>query len=90
MALLHINNPTKRVGVARELFESIGLADEGITLKSPDVRSPFHSPVSVKRITSSTDFSSKEHPRRAASSALSTIEPETTRRRRDSLGKVSA
>ncbi|CAL9100044.1 unnamed protein product [Musa acuminata var. zebrina] len=87
MALLHINNPTKRVGVARELFESIGLADEGITLKSPDVRSPFQSPVSVKRITSSTDFSSKEYPRRAASSALSTIEPETTRRRRDSFGK---
>ncbi|URE00171.1 hypothetical protein MUK42_20830 [Musa troglodytarum] len=86
MALLNINNPTKRVGVARELFESIGLADEGITLKSPDVRSPFHIPVSVKRITS-TDFSNREYPRRAASSALSTIEPETTRRRRDSLGK---
>ncbi|RZS08089.1 hypothetical protein BHM03_00039020 [Ensete ventricosum] len=86
MTLLNINNPTKRVGVTRELFESIGLADEGITLKSPDVRSPFHSPDSVKRIISA-DFSSKDYPRRAASSALSTTEPETTRRRGDSLQK---
>ncbi|XP_074561891.1 nuclear pore complex protein NUP214 isoform X2 [Curcuma longa] len=87
MDLLKLNDTsTRRTGVARELLESIGLADEGIILKSPIAKSPFRTPDSTKRI-SFIDTSSEGRLKRASTSALSNIEPGTTRRRRESLEK---
>lgn len=87
--LLKLNDTsTRRTGVARELLESIGLTGEDITLKSPIAKSPFHTPDSMKRI-SFIDTSSEGRLKRASTSALSNVEPGTTRRRRESLERVS-
>ncbi|XP_042380619.1 nuclear pore complex protein NUP214-like isoform X1 [Zingiber officinale] len=87
MDLLKLNDTsTRRTGVAKELLESIGLAGEDITLKSPIGKNAFHTPDSMKRI-SFIDTSSEGRLTRASTSALSNIEPGTTRRRRESLEK---
>nr|XP_019710428.1 nuclear pore complex protein NUP214 isoform X2 [Elaeis guineensis] len=88
MAMLNINSPSvKRASVTTELFESIGLAYEADAFQSPDTRRIGLASDSGKRISPLTVTSSNEHPRRSTLSALKGSEPETTRRRRDSLDK---
>ncbi|KAG1371445.1 putative nuclear pore complex protein NUP214 [Cocos nucifera] len=89
MAMLNINSPSvKRASVTTELFESIGLAYEADAFQSPDMRRIGLASDSVKRTSPLTVTSSNERPRRSILSALKGFEPETARRRRDSLDKV--
>ncbi|XP_026661439.2 nuclear pore complex protein NUP214 isoform X2 [Phoenix dactylifera] len=88
MTMLNINSPSvKRASVTTELFESIGLAHEADAFQSPDTRRIGLAPDSVKRISPLTFTSSNERPRRSTLSVLKGFEPETARRRRDSLDK---
>lgn len=89
MAVLNINSPSvKRTSVTTELFESIGLSHEADAFLSPDTRRIGLASDSVRRFSPLTVTSSNEHPRRSTLSALKGFEPETARRRRDSLDKV--
>ncbi|OVA13799.1 Nuclear pore complex protein [Macleaya cordata] len=86
MAVLKIESPTvKRQNVAKELFESIGLPYDGDSFNSPDVKKGGHTPDSIKKLPfSSCGATTKEQSRR---SAMKNFEPETARRRRDSLDR---
>ncbi|KAF6163882.1 hypothetical protein GIB67_024737 [Kingdonia uniflora] len=88
MDLLHIESqPVKRQSVAKELFESIGLAYSGDSYSSPDLRKSVCTPDATKKLPFSS-CSSIEEPRRNPSSAMKISEPETARRRRDSLDRI--
>lgn len=88
MAILNIRfPPTKQTNVTKELFASIGLPYNGDEIyNSPDVKKMANKLDSVKGFSPSLR-STKERPMKNALTALK--EPETARRRRDSLDKVS-
>lgn len=90
MAVLNIESPSmKQKSVAKELFESIGLAYDGDSFNSPDVKRGGYSPDPIKKLPfSSCSTAIKEQFRRNPSSAMKSHEPETARRRRDSLDWV--
>ncbi|KAJ8618612.1 hypothetical protein MRB53_014798 [Persea americana] len=86
MAVLNIESPpVKKQGAAKELFESIGLPYDGDSFQSPDAKRADLTPDSSKKLPLSLFSAIKEHPRRNVSGSLKGIEPETARRRRDSL-----
>lgn len=83
--MLNICSPTvKRGSVTRELFESIGLAHEANMFHSPDVKRPSFATDSLKGVSSSM----KECQKRSSLGSAKVFEPETARRRRESLDKV--
>ena len=89
MAVLNIESPpVKKQGAAKELFESIGLPYDGDSFQSPDAKRADLTPDSSKKLPLSLFSAIKEHPRRNVSGSLKGIEPETARRRRDSLDTV--
>lgn len=89
MAVLNIESPpVKKQGAAKALFESIGLSYDGHSFQSPDAKTAGLAPDSTKKFQLSSLSAIKELPRRDASGSLKGIEPETARRRRDSLDRV--
>ncbi|PHT54940.1 hypothetical protein CQW23_03426 [Capsicum baccatum] len=84
MTDLSIDSPAKRQNVRKELFETIGLSYDGASYKSPvrekDVNTPFNKELSVF-------LAAKERSRRKQTSPMKSSEPETARRRRDSLDR---
>ncbi|KAI3862828.1 hypothetical protein MKW98_008668 [Papaver atlanticum] len=85
MTELKIESPVKkRQSKTKELLESIGLPYDVDSFNSPDVKRGGRSPDSIKKLSfSSHSFNSKEQFR----SATKNVEPETARRRRDSLDR---
>ncbi|KAF8398618.1 hypothetical protein HHK36_017549 [Tetracentron sinense] len=88
MDVLSIESPSvRRKSVAKELFETIGLAYDGDSFNSPDGRKDDHTP-SVKTLPFSSCIAAMKDPsRRNLSSDMKSSEPETLRRRRDSLDR---
>ncbi|XP_072960427.1 nuclear pore complex protein NUP214 isoform X2 [Typha angustifolia] len=81
IATLKISSPSvKRGTVAKELFESIGLGHETSAFQSPDIKRPSFAPDSL-------NSSRKEYPRRSSPGSIKGFEPETARRRRESLDR---
>ncbi|KAF5187282.1 Nuclear pore complex protein [Thalictrum thalictroides] len=83
MAVLNVESPSaKRKFVAKELFESIGLAYDGDSFKSPNVKMAVQSQDSVKKLPyPSYSAAIKDQSRRNPISVMKTSEPETARRR---------
>ncbi|KAJ6798678.1 nuclear pore complex protein NUP214 [Iris pallida] len=87
MSVLNINSPpVKRQSFAKELFDSIGLPHEASDFHSPDSKTLGPTPDSIER-TSASSNAIEKYQRKYKSSALKSFEPETARRRRDSLGR---
>ncbi|MCL7022947.1 hypothetical protein MKW94_015008 [Papaver nudicaule] len=86
MTELKIVSPVKkRQSVTKELLESIGLPYDVDSFNSPDVKRRGRSPDSIKKLPfSSCSFNTKEQFKK---SAMKNVEPETARRRRDSLDR---
>ncbi|MQL77802.1 hypothetical protein Taro_010229 [Colocasia esculenta] len=89
MAVLNINSPpSKRQSITKELLESIGLDYDADSFQSPDPKRAAYSPDSSKKsLFPSSSRQAKEHTRRSTQSTLMTYEPESSRRRRDSLDR---
>ncbi|XP_042481599.1 nuclear pore complex protein NUP214 isoform X2 [Macadamia integrifolia] len=89
MAVLNIESPSaKRQNVAKELFESIGLEYDGDSFDSPNVKRAIYPPDPVKKLPYSLCGTAvKQQSRRIPSNAKRSYEPETVRRRRDSLDR---
>ncbi|KAF8035351.1 hypothetical protein BT93_C1397 [Corymbia citriodora subsp. variegata] len=83
MSVLSIESPSVKQNVKKELFDEIGISYDA-SFCSPDVTKVSKSP-GDKKITLSDTVASKDHSRRNQTSALKPSEPETARRRRDSL-----
>ncbi|KAK4737382.1 hypothetical protein R3W88_001079 [Solanum pinnatisectum] len=85
MTDLSIDYPAKGQNVRKELFETIGLSYDGASYKSSVrenvVNTPFNKELSVF-------LAVKERSRRKQTSPVKSSEPETARRRRDSLDRV--
>ncbi|KAJ4970400.1 hypothetical protein NE237_003499 [Protea cynaroides] len=89
MAALNIKSPSaKQQSVAKELFESIGLAYDGDSFNSPDIKRAVDPPDPVKKLPFSLCSTAvKQQSRRITSNAIKSYEPETARRKRDSLDR---
>lgn len=85
MTDLSIDSPAKGQNVRKELFETIGLSYDGASYNSPvrekAVDTPFNKELSAI-------LAVKERSRRKQTSPVKSSEPETARRRRDSLDRV--
>ncbi|KAL5994998.1 hypothetical protein ACLOJK_025056 [Asimina triloba] len=91
MSTLNIESPpVKKKSVAKELFESIGLHYDGDGFQSPELKRSFRTPESIKKLSLSSFSAIKEQSRKNMSSSLKGVEPETARRRRDSLDRSLA
>ncbi|XP_027770395.1 nuclear pore complex protein NUP214 isoform X5 [Solanum pennellii] len=84
MTDLSIDSPAKGQNIRKELFETIGLSYDGASHKSPArekaENTPFNKELSVF-------LAVKERSRRKKPSPVKSLEPETARRRRDSLDR---
>ncbi|KAJ8574010.1 hypothetical protein K7X08_010521 [Anisodus acutangulus] len=84
MTDLSIDSPAKGQNVRKELFETIGLSYEGASYNSPvrgkAIDTSFNKELSVS-------LAVKEQSRRKQTSHVKSFEPETARRRRDSLDR---
>ncbi|XP_077245529.1 nuclear pore complex protein isoform X2 [Tasmannia lanceolata] len=88
MAVLNIDSPpVKQQRIAKELFATIGLAYDGEISQSPDVKKCDHTRDFFRKFPLSSFSSIKEHSRRNTSNVLKGFEPESARRRRDSLDR---
>ncbi|KAL3850357.1 hypothetical protein ACJIZ3_012239 [Penstemon smallii] len=85
MAVLSIE-PSGKQDVKKQLFESIGLSYNGDSQRSSGRDRTFSTPNKEQLITSSS-FATKEQSRRNQVSFAKICEPETARRRRDSLDR---
>ncbi|GLU19614.1 hypothetical protein SLE2022_358540 [Rubroshorea leprosula] len=84
MDMLSVESPIKQQSVKKELFQTIGIPYDDSFI-SPNVKKAGDTTV-VKKLTLSSDSSaSKDQSRRRQSSAFKSFDPETARRRRDSL-----
>ncbi|XP_039159792.1 nuclear pore complex protein NUP214 isoform X2 [Eucalyptus grandis] len=83
MSVLSIESPSVKQNIKKELFDEIGISYDA-SFCSPDVTKVSESP-GDKKITLSNTVATKDHSRRNQTSALKPSEPETARRRRDSL-----
>ncbi|XP_056175988.1 nuclear pore complex protein NUP214 isoform X2 [Syzygium oleosum] len=83
MSVLSIESPSVKQNVKKELFDEIGISYDA-SFCSPDVTKVSESP-GDKKIMLSNTIATKDHSRRNQTSALKPCEPETARRRRDSL-----
>ncbi|KAJ0021493.1 hypothetical protein Pint_31483 [Pistacia integerrima] len=85
MGVLTIESPMKQQNVKKELFETIGIPYDA-SFSSPDAK--VTDPSSMKKLLlSSGSAATKDHSRRRQSSAMKSYDPETARRRRDSLDR---
>lgn len=85
MALLSIESPVKQQNV-KELFETLGIPYDA-SFSSPDVTKVRDQSSIKKLIHSSGSAATNDQSRRRQSSAMKTYDPETARRRRDSLDR---
>lgn len=86
MGVLSIESPAKQQNVKKELFEIIGIPYDA-SFSSPDAK--VSDPSSMKRLLlSSGSAATEDRSRRRQSSAMKSYDPETARRRRDSLDRV--
>lgn len=86
MSVLTIELPPVKQNVKKELFDEIGISYDS-SFCSPDVTKVSKSTGEIK-ITLSNTAATKDHSGRHQTSALKPCEPETARRRRDSLDQV--
>lgn len=90
MAVLSIESPSmKKQNIRRELFETIGIPYDDSSFISPDEERGFDTPLKKVFLSSSSSAVAKEQPWRNQSSTMKSSEPETARRRRDSLDRVT-
>lgn len=86
--MLSIDSPqVKTKSVKKELFDMIGLPYDD-SFSSPVGNKVSDSPSAKKLMLSSSFAATKEQSGRKQLGALKPSEPETARRRRDSLGQV--
>ena len=89
MSELNLNSASvKHQGITKELLESIGLSDEITSFQSPICKRRSLCPDSIRRTPTSTTNAIKQHPGKNTSTVAKGFEPETARRRRDSLDRV--
>ncbi|KNA07375.1 hypothetical protein SOVF_172500 [Spinacia oleracea] len=87
MDVLSIKSPpTKRATVKRQVFESIGIPYLDDSLRSPSTVKVMNSPSNRHPLVSCSG-ETRNDSRRIQSSGVSSHEPETARRRRDSLDR---
>ncbi|KDO54529.1 hypothetical protein CISIN_1g000229mg [Citrus sinensis] len=86
MALLSIESPVKQQNVKKELFETLGIPYDA-SFSSPDVTKVMDQSSIKKLIHSSGSAAANDQSRRRQSSAMKSYDPETARRRRDSLDR---
>lgn len=87
MTMLSIDSTVKKQNVKKELFEAIGIPYDSASVSSPTISNTSDTP-SMKNFLVSSSSANKDQSRRNQLSALKSYEPETVRRRRDSLGQV--
>ncbi|KAL5794838.1 hypothetical protein ACOSP7_003432 [Xanthoceras sorbifolium] len=86
MAVLSIESPVKKQNVKKELFETIGIPYDA-SFSSPVV-TKVGDLSSIKKLSLSSDSAAAKHQsRRHQSSGTKSNDPETARRRRDSLDR---
>ncbi|KAK4843166.1 hypothetical protein QYF36_004823 [Acer negundo] len=88
MAVLSIESPLKKQNVKKELFDTIGIPYDS-SFSSPVV-TKVNDPSSMKKLSLSSDSAAaaaKHQSRRHQSSGMKSYDPETARRRRDSLDR---
>ncbi|KAK2641566.1 hypothetical protein Ddye_023329 [Dipteronia dyeriana] len=88
MAVLSIESPVKKQNVKKELFDTIGIPYDA-SFSSPVV-TKVGDPTSMKKLSLSSDSAAaaaKHQSRRHQSSGMKSYDPETARRRRDSLDR---
>ncbi|XP_050884520.1 nuclear pore complex protein NUP214 [Lathyrus oleraceus] len=83
MTTLSLRSPTEEQKNVKELFETIGIPYDA-SFGSPDTKVLMKTP-SSKMLLFSDLTSSKEKSKRVQGSYMKSCEPETARRRRDSL-----
>lgn len=86
MTMLSIDSTVKKQNVKKELFEAIGIPYDSASVSSPTISNTSDTP-SMKNFLVSSSSANKDQSRRNQLSALKSYEPETVRRRRDSLGQ---
>nr|POE78244.1 isoform 2 of nuclear pore complex protein [Quercus suber] len=86
MAVLNIGAPVKQQNVKKELFETMGIPYDA-SFSSPDATKVSDTPSTKKLLHSSGSTGAKDESRRKQLSAMKSSEPETVRRRRDSLDR---
>ncbi|KAK4608191.1 hypothetical protein RGQ29_001836 [Quercus rubra] len=86
MAVLNLGAPVKQQNVKMELFETIGIPYDA-SFSSPDATKVSDTPSTKKLLHSSGSTAAKDESRRKQLSAMKSSEPETVRRRRDSLDR---
>jgi len=88
MAVLNVKSPpAKQESLKKQLFDSIGISDPVDHISSTSTRQMVEPLSSKNRLVSSSGAARKES-RRSIGSGLGSHNPETARRRRDSLDKV--
>ncbi|KAK3204827.1 hypothetical protein Dsin_018873 [Dipteronia sinensis] len=88
MAVLSIESPVKKQNVKKELFDTIGIPYDA-SFSSPVV-TKVDDPSSMKKLSLSSDSATaaaKHQSRRHQSSGMKSYDPETARRKRDSLDR---
>lgn len=86
MEALSLKSQTEERKNVKELFETIGIPYEA-AFGSPDMKGFMKTPPSKKTLFSDLT-ANKDQSRRNQASAMKCFEPETARRRRDSLDQV--
>lgn len=90
MAVLSIESPSmKKQNVKRDLFETIGISYNDASFISPGERKASNTSSKQDRLSLSSSVAAKEQSWRNKSTTLKSSEPETARRRRDSLDRVT-
>ncbi|KAL2540818.1 Nuclear pore complex protein [Abeliophyllum distichum] len=87
MAVLKIESSAKEQDVKTKLFESIGLSYVGASHSSPSKERALDTLSNKKILTTSHSVSAKEQSTRHQANLAKGYEPETVRRRRDSLDR---
>lgn len=86
MAALSVESPAKKQNVKRELFETLGLTYDAASYDSPANQKATETP--TKQLLTMPSATAKELSWRSQYTPLKSSEPETVRRRRDSLDQV--
>lgn len=90
MAVLSIESPSmKKQNIRKELFETIGISYDDSSSISPDERKGYSTPLKDMSLSSLSSVVAEEQLRRNQSSTMRSSEPETARRRRESLDRVT-
>lgn len=88
MAVLNVKSPpAKQESLKKQLFDSIGISDPVDYMSSTSTRKVVE-PSSNKNRSVSSSGAARNESRRNVSSSLGSHDPETARRRRDSLDRV--